>query len=176
MHLGILAAGIENGRHWSWPSRSFVHFDSQNSIQRRSLHWSRLTKECYTSQTCSCSIYQNAWQMSDHLTYQSMLIQVFISYQISSMRERYAAAVTHAVPRGFIWDVSNSKTSLQTTGSALMHAEMTAATYSVCAIKASPGFKWFSAPNGTSTNTRSGIIPSASTWQYSQVIAVEIVF
>ena len=27
MHLGILAADIENGRHWPWPSRSFGHFD-----------------------------------------------------------------------------------------------------------------------------------------------------
>ena len=27
MHLGILWAGIENGGHWPWPSRSFGHFD-----------------------------------------------------------------------------------------------------------------------------------------------------
>ena len=27
MHLWIISAGIENGRHWPWPSRSFGHFD-----------------------------------------------------------------------------------------------------------------------------------------------------
>ena len=36
MHLGILAARIENGRHWPWPSRPFGHFNSQNGIQRSS--------------------------------------------------------------------------------------------------------------------------------------------
>ena len=29
MHFGILSAGIENGGHWPWPSRSFGHFDSE---------------------------------------------------------------------------------------------------------------------------------------------------
>ena len=36
MHLGILTADIENRRHWTWPSRSFGHFDSQKGIQGRS--------------------------------------------------------------------------------------------------------------------------------------------
>ena len=33
MHLGIFSAGIENGGHWPWPSRSFGHFDSINGIK-----------------------------------------------------------------------------------------------------------------------------------------------
>ena len=33
MHPGILSAGIENGGHWPWHSRSFCHFYSRNSIQ-----------------------------------------------------------------------------------------------------------------------------------------------
>ena len=35
MHIGIFAAGIENGRHWPWSTRSLGHFDSQNVIQCR---------------------------------------------------------------------------------------------------------------------------------------------
>ena len=60
MHLGILAADIENGRHWPWPSRSFGHFDSQNGLQ----HHSCTPKGCFTSQTCSCIISQEVFVLS----------------------------------------------------------------------------------------------------------------
>ena len=35
MHLGIPSAGIENGHHWPWFSRSFGHFGSRNGVQHR---------------------------------------------------------------------------------------------------------------------------------------------
>ena len=57
MHLGILSAGIENGCHCPWPSRSFGHFASEfqdTSFNVTLVHWSRPAKGCYTSQMCSC--------------------------------------------------------------------------------------------------------------------------
>ena len=44
MHPVILSVGIENGRHWSWPSRSFWQFwlESQNCHQTCILRYSQL--------------------------------------------------------------------------------------------------------------------------------------
>ena len=50
MHPGILSAGIENGRHWPWPSRSFWPFwlkilgNSACPDNNSSYVWARITK------------------------------------------------------------------------------------------------------------------------------------
>ena len=53
MHLRILLAGIENGGHWPWPSRSFGHFNSEfqeTAFKMALVYWARPAKGCYTSQ------------------------------------------------------------------------------------------------------------------------------
>ena len=57
MHIRTFSAGIENGRHRPWPSRSFGHLDSEfqeTAISVVLVYWSGPAKGCYTSQTWSC--------------------------------------------------------------------------------------------------------------------------
>ena len=53
MHLGICSAGIANGCHWPWSSRSFGHFNSvfqETVLNDTFVYRSRPVRRCYTSQ------------------------------------------------------------------------------------------------------------------------------